>query len=153
MTAEIAKSKQMQPSIPDFFKKISGVNQESFLNTLLPDLVATFKDVADPKEKFQAAIESLEAMQPTDSHELMLCIQILALHRQGMNFMYKLSGASGMFADKYLNASTKLLRLHNEKLDALIRYRRKGHQVVQVEHVHIHQGGKAVIGNIQTGGS
>jgi hypothetical protein len=57
-----------------------------------------------------------------------------------MNFMLKLAHADGKFVDRYLNASAKLLRLHGEKLEALNRYRRKGHQVVQVEHVHVHQG-------------
>lgn len=89
----------------------------------MPDLVVSFDDIPEPNVKFKAPMEALEAMQPKDVHELMLCIQILALHRQGMNYMYKLSRAEGMFADRYLNASTKLMRLHGEKLEALVRYR------------------------------
>jgi hypothetical protein len=141
-----------QQSLPALFKQLSGVYQENFLQTLLPDLVVNFEDINDLNIKNRAVLEALEAMQPKDAHELMLCIQILALHRQGMNFMYKLAHADGKFMDRYLNASAKLLRLHGEKLEALNRYRRKGHQVVQVEHVHVHQGAQAVIGNIQTGG-
>ena len=143
---------QPLPRVPDLLKQLSGVQQENFLQTLLPDLVVNFNEIEDSGSKFQAAIEALEAMQPKDIHELMLCIQILSLHRQGMNYMFRLSKADGGFVDRYLNASAKLLRLHGEKLEALNRYRRKGHQVVQVEHVHVHQGAQAVIGNIQTGG-
>ncbi len=142
----------LRPSLPDLLKQLSGVQQENFLNTLLPDLVVNFDDIREPSAKYKAAIEALEAMQPQDVHELMLCIQILALHRQGMNYMYKLSQSEGAFAERCLNASVKLLRLHGEKLEALNRYRRKGHQTVKVEHVHVHQGAQAVIGNIQTGG-
>lgn len=133
-------------------KQLSGVDQVNFLQTLLPDLVASFDDVDDFNVKNRAVLEALEAMHPQDAHELMLCIQILALHRQGMNYMYKLSQAEGTFADRYLNASAKLLKLHGEKLEALNRYRRKGQQMVKVEHIHVHQGAQAVIGNIQTGG-
>ena len=143
---------QTHPSIPELLKQLSGVQQENFLLTLLPDLAITFDDIKDPSTKHKAVLGALEAMEPKDVHELMLCIQLLAFHRQGMNYMYKLSQSDGAFADKYLNASVKLLRLHGEKLEALNRYRRKGHQVVHVEHVHVHQGAQAVIGNVQTGG-
>jgi hypothetical protein len=37
-------------------------------------------------------------------------------------------------------------------LDALNRYRGKGQQKVTVEHVHVHAGGQAVVGTIQTPG-
>lgn len=148
----IKTSNPQARSVPELLKKLSGVYQDNFLQTLLPDLVANFSDIDDLSIKNNAVLEALEAMQPKDVHELMLCIQILALHRQGMNFMHKLAHADGKFMDRYLNASAKLLRLHGEKLEALNRYRRKGHQVVQVEHVHVHQGAQAVIGNIQTGG-
>lgn len=139
--------------MPDLLKQLSGVQQQNFLNTLLPDLACVFDELQEVSARGQAILEALEAMQPKDVHELTLCIQILALHRQGMNFMYKLSQAEGAFADRYLNASTKLLRLHGEKLEALNRYRRRGEQRVKVEHVHVHQGAQAVIGNIQAGGS
>lgn len=139
-------------SVPELLKELTGVYQDNFLQTLLPDLVANFRDIDEQNFKNNAVLEALEAMQPKDAHELMLCIQILALHRQGMNFMHKLAHADGGFVDRYLNASAKLLKLHGEKLEALSRYRRKGHQIVQVEHVHVHQGAQAVIGNIQTGG-
>lgn len=139
-----------QSSVPDLLKQLCGVYQDNFLQTLLPDLVANFSDINDLRVKNNAVLEALEAMQPKDVNELMICIQILALHRQGMNFMYRLSKAEGAFVDRYLNASTKLLRLHGEKLEALSRYRRKGHQVVQVEHVYIHKGAQAIIGNVET---
>lgn len=148
----IKTSNPQARSVPELLKELSGVHQDNFLQTLLPDLVANFRDIDDLNFKNKAVLEALEAMQPKDAHELMLCIQILALHRQGMNYIYKLSQAEGTFADRYLNASTKLLRLHNEKLEALNRYRRKGQQMVKVEHIHVHQGAQAVIGNIQTGG-
>lgn len=142
----------VKSNIPTMLKQLSGVDQANFLQTLLPDLVANFDDIDDFNVKNKAVLEALEVMKPKDAHELMLCIQIFALHRQGMNFMFKLANADGAFVDRYLNASAKLLKLHGEKLEALNRYRRKGQQMVKVEHIHVHQGAQAVIGNIQTGG-
>lgn len=52
----------------------------------------------------------------------------------------------------YLNGASKLLTRHHETLDALLKYRRKGEQRVHVEHVHIHGGGQAIVGNVTTGG-
>jgi len=37
-------------------------------------------------------------------------------------------------------------------LEALNRHRGKGQQKVTVEHVHVHEGGQAMVGNVQTRG-
>jgi hypothetical protein len=37
-------------------------------------------------------------------------------------------------------------------LDTLNRHRGKGQQKVTVEHVHVHAGGQALVGNVETGG-
>lgn len=56
------------------------------------------------------------------------------------------------FANVYLNGASKLLTRHHETLEALLKYRRKGEQRVHVEHVHVHGGGQAIVGNVTTGG-
>lgn len=140
------------PSVADLLKQLSGVQQPNFLNTLLPDLACVFDELPDVHTKGQAVLETLEALQPKDVFEFMLCIQMVAMHREGMHLLHKLAQADGKFLDRYANASTKLLRLYSEKLEALTRYRRRGEQHVRVEHVHVHEGAKAVIGNVQAGG-
>jgi hypothetical protein len=52
------------------------------------------------------------------------------------------------FANTYLNGASKLLVRHHETLDALMKYRRGGEQRVYVEHVHVNDGGRAIIGNV-----
>lgn len=42
----------------------------------------------------------------------------------------------------------KLSRTHAALLDALNRHRGKGQQKVTVEHVHVHSGGQAIVGNV-----
>jgi hypothetical protein len=37
-------------------------------------------------------------------------------------------------------------------LEALNRHRGKGQQKVTVEHVHVHEGGQAIVGNVEGGG-
>ena len=52
-----------------------------------------------------------------------------------------------------LTQATKLTRLHADLILALDKHRGKGQQIVRVEHVHVHQGGQAIVGNVQAGGT
>jgi hypothetical protein len=44
--------------------------------------------------------------------------------------------------------AVKLLRTFTMQLEALQRYRGKGHQKVVVEHVHVHAGAQAIVGSV-----
>jgi hypothetical protein len=51
-----------------------------------------------------------------------------------------------------LSQANKLSRTHAALLEALNRHRGKGQQKVTVEHVHVHEGGQAIVGNVEGGG-
>ena len=51
-----------------------------------------------------------------------------------------------------LNQANKLSRTFATLLEALNRHRGKGQQKVTVEHVHVHAGGQAVVGMVETPG-
>jgi hypothetical protein len=51
-----------------------------------------------------------------------------------------------------LNQANKLSRTYATLLEALNRHRGKGQQKVTVEHVHVHAGGQAVVGVVETPG-
>jgi hypothetical protein len=51
-----------------------------------------------------------------------------------------------------LNQANKLSRTHAMLLETLNRHRGKGQQKVTVEHVHVHEGGQAIVGNVETQG-
>lgn len=46
----------------------------------------------------------------------------------------------------YMKSALKLLRLHNETLEAVSRYRRGGEQKVIVQHVNVNNGSQAIVG-------
>src|SRR5262245_23372430 len=48
-----------------------------------------------------------------------------------------------------LSQANKLARTYAVLLDALNRHRGKGRQKVTVEHVHVHEGGQAIVGNVE----
>ena len=50
-----------------------------------------------------------------------------------------------------LSQANKLSRTYTTLLEALNRHRGKGQQKVTVEHVHVHEGGQAIVGNVEGG--
>ena len=51
-----------------------------------------------------------------------------------------------------LNQATKLTRTFTTQMEALNRHRGKGQQKMTVEHVHVHDGGQAIVGSVTQGG-
>jgi len=54
--------------------------------------------------------------------------------------------------DSAERAFNKLARTFTSQVEALNRHRGKGQQKVTVEHVHVHEGGQAIVGNVSQGG-
>jgi hypothetical protein len=51
-----------------------------------------------------------------------------------------------------LNQANKLSRTFATLLEGLNRHRGKGQQKMTVEHVHVHEGGQAIVGSVETQG-
>jgi hypothetical protein len=50
----------------------------------------------------------------------------------------------------YGSLATKLSRTFTMQIEAHAKLKRGGEQTVRVEHVHVHQGGQAIVGNVNT---
>jgi hypothetical protein len=48
------------------------------------------------------------------------------------------------------SAAARLLRAYVAQVEVLRRLRNGGSQFVRVEHVHVHEGGQAVVGNVRS---
>jgi hypothetical protein len=48
------------------------------------------------------------------------------------------------------SAAARLLRAYATQVEALRRLRNGGSQTVRVEHVHVNEGGQALIGNVKS---
>lgn len=116
-------------------------------NTTVPLAQDKFDD------KLNIVLQGFYEMNPSDAIEGMLCSQILALYSQGMANLTKANNASSPErAESYMRCSIKLLRLQQETIEKLEKYRRKGQQSVHVEHVHVHPGSQAIVGTVNAGG-
>lgn len=97
--------------------------------------------------------QSMQTLAPQDEYEGQLIAQLIVLHENAMDWLSRAVRTEQVdFANIYLNGASKLLTRHHETLEALLKYRRKGDQRVHVEHVHIHGGGQAIVGNVSSGG-
>lgn len=96
----------------------------------------------------------LSGIEPKDEFEGMLAAQLLASHNAAIECYRRAMLPEQTFEGRKENLSqaNKLSRTHAVLVEALNRHRGKGQQKVTVEHVHVHKGGQAIVGNIQAGG-
>ena len=52
--------------------------------------------------------------------------------------------------DNNLKHAAKLLGIYTRQWEALNKHRGKGQQKITVEHVHVHAGGQAIVGTVET---
>lgn len=106
-------------------------------------------------DKSNEILNALNSFKPADEFEGMLISRMIALHFQSMTFLRRamLEDQTSEGTDLNVNRSTKLMRLYNETLETLMRYRRKGEQKVTVQHINVENGGKAIVsGQMMAGG-
>ncbi len=84
----------------------------------------------------------------------MIAAQLIAAHNAAME-CYRRAMHSEQTSEgrrENLNQANKLSRSYAVLLEALNRHRGKGQQKVTVERVHVHSGGQAVVGVVETPG-
>lgn len=85
----------------------------------------------------------------------MLASQMVGLHRASMERMRRAQLGSQTVEGRHMNLkqAAKLTRCFASQVDALNRHRGKGsQQKVTVKHVHVHEGGQAIVGNVENPG-
>lgn len=91
-------------------------------------------------------------IRPRDEVEAMLAAQMGAIHQATMTAAYNLRVSDNLFQVEAMDrALNKLARTYALQMEALARYRGKGEQKMTVEHVHVHSGGQAIVGNVTPG--
>ena len=84
----------------------------------------------------------------------MMAAQLIAAHNAAMECYRRAMIGEQTFEGRQenLGQANKLSRTYATLLEALNRHRGKGQQKVVVEHVHVHPGGQAVVGVVETPG-
>src|ERR1700704_1600414 len=140
-------------------KYIGGSKFDAWNNTIASQATNSIWHGHNPNaerthERQVAALSLLAGISPNDEFEGMLAAQILASHNAAMECYRRAMIAEQTFEGRKenLGQANKLSRTHATLLEALNRHRGKGQQKVTVEHVHVHEGGQAIVGNVEGGG-
>jgi hypothetical protein len=104
--------------------------------------------------QWSATVAAIVGMGPKDELEGMMAAQLIAAHNAAMECYRRAMIGEQTFEGRRENLSqaNKLSRTYATLLEALNRHRGKGQQKVTVEHVHVHAGGRAMVGTVETPG-
>ena len=123
---------------------------EYFINQLLPVIA---QDGEDHCARVNQLIPVFEAISPRDEFEGMLAVQMVSLHTMALEMMRRamISDQSVDGVSNNVNRVTKLTRAFIALSGALDKHRGKGQQKISVEHVHVNEGGQAIVGSVDQG--
>lgn len=92
-------------------------------------------------------------LAPQDAVERMLAVQMAATHVATIRAGRSLANCETIAQiQAHYTGYTKLARTFAAQVEALRKHRSGGQQKVTVEHVHVHPGGQAIVGHVETGG-
>ena len=133
--------------------KALGTRSGDFVNASLLQLQAAARSPYGTVSEIHinAALAMIEAAAPKDEIEGALAVQLACTHTAAMAVLAKLD--SGFGTERRIaafgSAAARLLRAYATQVEVLRRLRNGCHQFVRVEHVHVNDGGQAVIGNVK----
>jgi hypothetical protein len=133
--------------------KALGTTSSDFVNNSLFQIQAASRSPwgGISELSMNAALAMIEAAAPKDEIEGALAVQMACTHTAAMAVLAKLDVA---FATErriaaFGSAAARLMRAYATQVEVLRRLRNGGQQFVRVEHVHVNDGGQAVIGNVK----
>lgn len=138
-----------QEALKSALKQLTGTDDQILAEEIIGRAVTAMPLTQGKEQNTNSIYQSLADIEPKDTFEAKLTAQSTSLYAQGMQYLARAEKADMMcHAEFYLKYGIKLLRLHNETIETLARYRRKGEQKVVVQHVNVNDGGKAIVGNM-----
>jgi hypothetical protein len=133
--------------------KALGTKSSDFVNASLFQIQAAARSPFGgiSELSMNAALAMIDAAAPKDEIEGALAVQMACTHTTAMAVLAKLdvAFATEQRVASFGSAAARLMRAYATQVEVLRRLRHGGHQYVRVEHVHINEGGQAVIANVK----
>ena len=97
------------------------------------------------------AFDTLYELDPQDAFERMLVAQMVACHNAAMECFRRAMTEGVLFSVQNMafKNGQRLMATYAKHGETLNKHRGKGQQKVTVEHVNVHAGGQAVVGNVE----
>jgi hypothetical protein len=128
-----------------------GAADLDFFDGLILQLVNASKGQGSPEKTVNFMLAVIKGIEPKDQIEAMLAAQMAAVHMASMTFACRLAHVENIAQqDSAERAFNKLMRTFAAQVEALKRYRSGGTQKITVEHLHVSDGGQAIVGNVGT---
>ncbi|UPJ69513.1 hypothetical protein IVB23_26290 [Bradyrhizobium sp. 191] len=141
-------------------KHLGGSRSDHWNQTLCNQVINSgwFREhmpVDERGDRQTAILAFLASVNPGDAVEGMMAAQLYASHAASMECYRRamLPGQSVEAKQINLTLAAKLTKANAAQVEALKKYRSKGQQKVIVEHVHVYQGGQAIVGQVTPGGA
>ena len=141
-----------------YCQKVTGSLSKDFSERLMMQTIGavySFDDELRDNNSYVACLDAMKVINPKDEVEGMLASQMVTVHNAAMECFRRAMISSQNFdsIQMCLNQANKLTRSYTSLMDALNRYRGKNvsEQKMTVEHVHVHDGGQAIVGNVNGG--
>ncbi len=104
------------------------------------------------EQELNASLALVAAIKPEDELEAALAIQMAANHALTTDVLSRACNTDSFeWVQLYGNLAVKLQRTFTAQVEALAKLRGKGQQTVRVEHVTVHPGGQAIVGDVYHG--
>jgi hypothetical protein len=138
-------------------RSISGSENDDFSNMLVNQVVnALWRGHCDSDEltrQVGAMVALMTGMKPRDGLDGMLIVQLIASHSAAMECYRRAMLGDQTFEGRRenLTQANKLSRTYAALTETLDHRRGKGQQRITVEHVNVHAGGQAIVGDVTSG--
>ena len=104
------------------------------------------------QDEINTGLAAVTGAEPQNEIEAMLAIQMASVHSVAMDLLDRVKRAERTdHLERFSTAATKMLRTYTAQVEALAKIKRGGAQKVVVEHVHVHAGGQAIVGQVTAG--
>lgn len=138
----------------DALAKVTGTQNEDLAKSLIIQLQKTLPaKLKQDGSSLNAAIALLQGIAPRDELEGALGTQMVAIHNASIEMLRRAMLEEQLIegVNSNINRAVKLSRMFTAQIEALQKYRSKGQQTIQVQHVQVNEGGQAIVGNVKTG--
>ena len=118
---------------------------------LLEQVARTFLVLPESADKVLAL---LTAIKPRDDLEAMLIAQMIGCHNIAIRFAARAMETKQIpFMDKFTSIAAKAMRTYAIQMETLKKHRDGWGQTMKIEHVHVYEGGQAIVGSVSHGES
>ena len=143
-----------EDALLDLFQTDDSKQAQSLLFQCMKVLSDHESDDERPGDDERAFMLSIvRDIKPRDAVERMLAVQMAATHVAAIRSGGWLSRATQIpQAQAHYAGFTKLTRAFASQVETLRKHRSGGEQKVTVQHVHVSDGGQAIVGHVDRGG-